>query len=599
MNNYIFKKMKEYKGIYYGDDSEKKFFEGGAHFKYIKLYRILEQLSLEQKMQQKENQKELYVHKRNKLSNISQNNHINCPKNFSKEKKSRNIQDFFINNNITGNYTTTNKNKSFSITAFIKYNNKKRNNEFVNINNKENYNQTYIMINNKEKNNSNNKNKSSLIKNQKKIIISRNKDTSVGCKARPNTILKEGIQNLFMFRKNNLISNSMEQRKKKQNILVEGLNKRSFPNINNFIKEKQHLRIRTNDSYLEVNKIGGKTERNKIVVHNEKWNKSQNNFNQIKIKLNTTSIKKTQKKIKKKNFILNGNKKVKERTKSNLSNNICRNILEKFNRKEQENETKNELVLNKSNKKKNLNKKFILPNNTNRSVKGKININNQIKNIIHKPNNITQKLDKKLLNNLDKLSFNDKSRNKNSSDINDINNSFAITGNKNIKSRNNIVLNTSRTKNPEKFKTSFKLMIDKGKIPNIKHNNKLPQHKNNINNKLTPKATKRTNKNAPLNSNNTYDDNKDIKYDLMINNIPINKEKIIENINSNNLSGLKNKTLNINIINNTCIYIKPKQSKCGLKHKSRNEQITSDLKPINYTQRLIIRKKKPLVKITK
>ena len=142
-------------------------------------------------------------------------------------------------------------------------------------------------------------------------------------------------------------------------------------------------------------------------------------------------------------------------------------------------------------------------------------------------------------------------------------------------------------------------MIEKGKIPNMKQNNKLLQHKNNINNKLTPKANKRMNKNPPLNSNNTYDDNKNIKYNLMINNIPIDKEKIIENINSNNLSELKNKTLNINIINNTCIYIKPKQSKCGLKPKSRNEQIKNDLKPINYTQRPIMRKKKALIKIAK
>ena len=591
--------MEEYKGIYYGDDSEKKYFEGGAHFKYIKLYHILEQLAIEQKMKQKEKQKELYVHKRNKLSELSQNNHINYIENFSKQKKSRNIQDF-INNNLTGNSTKNNKNKTYSNTVFIKYNNKKKQNDLINIKNKANYNQTYLLINYKNKDNSNSKNKSFSIKNQKKMIISRNKDTSFACKARPNTILKDGIQNLFMFGKNNLISNSMEPRKKKQNILVDTLNKRSFPNINNIINYKKHVKIKTTDSYLELNKIGGKTERNKIGEHNEIWNKSQNNFNQIKIKLNNTSIKKAQKKIKKKNFIISGNKKIQERTKSNLTNYIYKNILEKLNRKEQENETKKEITLNKPNKKKNINKKFILPNNTNSSIKTKINLNNQIKNIIYQPNNLPQKLDKKFLNNLNKLSFNDKSRNK-TSEINEINNSFFIKSNQNIKSRNNIILNTSRTKNPDKYKTSLKIMIEKGKIPNMKQNNKLLQHKNNINNKLTPKANKRMNKNAPLNlnSNNAYDDNKNIKYNLMINNIPINKEKIIENINNNNLTELKNKTLNINIINNTCIYIKPKQSKCGLKHKSRNERIKSDLKPINYTQRPVMRKKKPLVKIAK
>ena len=34
--------MNEYKGIYYGNSNEHHFYEGGAHFKYIELYRRLE-----------------------------------------------------------------------------------------------------------------------------------------------------------------------------------------------------------------------------------------------------------------------------------------------------------------------------------------------------------------------------------------------------------------------------------------------------------------------------------------------------------------------------------------------------------------------------
>ena len=41
-------KMQEYKGIYYGDTNEQKFYEGGAHFKYIELYRRLEMLYRQQ-----------------------------------------------------------------------------------------------------------------------------------------------------------------------------------------------------------------------------------------------------------------------------------------------------------------------------------------------------------------------------------------------------------------------------------------------------------------------------------------------------------------------------------------------------------------------
>ena len=594
--------MKEYKGIYYGDDTEKKYFESGAHFKYIKLYKILEQIEYEQKLKEKEEkQKELYVHKRNKLSNLTQNNNINNLDNISKEKKSRNVQGYF-NNNITNISTTNNlKNNSYSNNAFPKSNHKKGYNDILMIN-KTNYNHTYILLkdnNNKEKDNSYSKNKAFVIKNQKKMILTRNKAPSISLKGRPNTILKEGIQNLLFFRKNNLVSSSTELRKSKQRLLIENFSKKSFPNINNLNFDKKHKRIKTNDSYLEYIKKGGKTERNKIGEQDEKWNKSQNNFNKSKIKLNSTSTKKTQKKSKKKNFVLDETKKIKERTKSNLANYIYKNIIEQLNfKKEKENEEKNELTFKKQDKKKNSNKKFILQNNTNLSTKVKMNLNSQLKKIIYKPN-IIQKLDKKIFTNINKVTFNGKTRNKNLG-INEINNSYYMKSNQNIKSRNNpsnLVLNTSRSKNNDKFKTSYKILIDKGIIPNMKQNSKILLTKNN-NNKFTPKANKRVNKNSVINSNNKNNNN-NVNYNLMINNIPLNKEKIIQNINKNNLSELRNKTLNINIINNTCIYIKPKQSHCGLKKKSRNEKMITDIKPINFTQRPIIRKKKPIIKIAK
>ena len=50
--------MYEYKGIYYGEESERKYFEGGAHFKYLHLYKILDKLSKEQKRQQEQQRTE-------------------------------------------------------------------------------------------------------------------------------------------------------------------------------------------------------------------------------------------------------------------------------------------------------------------------------------------------------------------------------------------------------------------------------------------------------------------------------------------------------------------------------------------------------------
>ena len=37
--------MNEYKGIYYNNDSEHQYYEGGAHFKYKELFKVLEEIA--------------------------------------------------------------------------------------------------------------------------------------------------------------------------------------------------------------------------------------------------------------------------------------------------------------------------------------------------------------------------------------------------------------------------------------------------------------------------------------------------------------------------------------------------------------------------
>lgn len=37
--------MEEYKGIYYNENAEQNYYEGGAHFKYIELYQILDEIA--------------------------------------------------------------------------------------------------------------------------------------------------------------------------------------------------------------------------------------------------------------------------------------------------------------------------------------------------------------------------------------------------------------------------------------------------------------------------------------------------------------------------------------------------------------------------
>ena len=129
--------MEEYKGIYYGDEKEKQFFEGGAHFKYIKLYKILENLAKERNL---EKGKELYVIKKN----IFNNNNFNKKK--LKELKSRNIPSYLYSNKASYN-TLSIHNLKNSI------NNKDRNKEIVinkvnKINKKKNIKKNFIIHNN-------------------------------------------------------------------------------------------------------------------------------------------------------------------------------------------------------------------------------------------------------------------------------------------------------------------------------------------------------------------------------------------------------------------------------------------------------------------
>ena len=112
--------MEEYKGIYYGDETEQKFYEGGAHFKYNKLYQILEKLAKERNAKEKK-QELLYVKKNNKLNKNS-------------NKKTRNvINNIDINkfnfNTINNNYNNINYNIKNNYNIFLSIN-KENNNKY-------------------------------------------------------------------------------------------------------------------------------------------------------------------------------------------------------------------------------------------------------------------------------------------------------------------------------------------------------------------------------------------------------------------------------------------------------------------------------------
>ena len=84
--------MDEYKGVYYGDDDDQNFYEGGAHFKYYNLYKALEKLYKEQ--QAKIKNEELIAKRLLKKNNNIKKENNNDSNNIIKSKN--NVSFYFI-----------------------------------------------------------------------------------------------------------------------------------------------------------------------------------------------------------------------------------------------------------------------------------------------------------------------------------------------------------------------------------------------------------------------------------------------------------------------------------------------------------------------
>ena len=584
--------MEEYKGIYYGDESERKFFEGGAHFKYIKLYKALEKIALERNLVEKE--QEIYIHKKNNINNYLKNK-------ISNEKKSRNIQSYIDSNKITYNTQLIN-NQNLNYTFNIKQ-------EEVN-----------LSLNNNTKNKLT---KNFSIKNQKKMLISRNKESMVLFKGKPNTINKDGVKGKLFVKKNNLISTSMEQTNKDKNINILSTNlKKSVPDlynlnsldrkINNYFAKKSFNKsnynikkdvntrnigtgLIKNISYYEENKLSLKTERLNLIDDEEKEKekikqrfdekfKSQYNFNdKIGYANSIGVVRKGKKKIKK--GVEENNKNMKERAEPNIISEINKILIKKSNSKNEKKE-----IVNKTNKKKNIRQNF----DSNAFIK-KINFNNEFMRIINEKGRINKmkintnknnyinnnsntktenakniNISKNNINklNLNQLSFNNKIKGK-TRNFNQIDISFQ-TKKSTIKKDNNI-LNSTRNKNTNDFKNLFKTMVQmKNKNNNNNQNSQKKQGNQNLiykslnnfikmNNHLKNNHTPIGNKNSNFNPNKINNMNKLIK--------PYNQNKST-NINisfkndGKNINDFKNKTLNNNKNASIGVYIKPKQSCC-------------------------------------
>lgn len=224
--------MNNYKGVFYKETNEKKFYEGGAHFRYKDLYEIL--LFLGGVLPDKE----YNINSSKDIMNITNNINISTNKRKS-YSKTRNINQFniFPNTQLTFNINSSIKNNNYTIKNLG--NVKSRNNanelffdgKFKNKTNTTifNYNQrnnirenlikTFINVNKKGKeNNINNEEKTNIINNDNNEYINSNSqkyiDNSNFNRDNNNKILvgKNNINQIYFnynynFKYSNLINN--------------------------------------------------------------------------------------------------------------------------------------------------------------------------------------------------------------------------------------------------------------------------------------------------------------------------------------------------------------------------------------------------------
>ena len=528
--------MEEYKGIYYGDETEQNYYEGGAHFKYSKLYNILEKIAKERNEKERK-QELLYVNKSNNL-NKSNNKKI--------KKKTRNIIESINMNNLK--YNTINNNHN---NHFLKHFN------------------IYLSLDEGNKRNKIGNNLS--LTNHKKEIGIRNKG-STKFKGRPNTILKDRFQR-FPFKRKNKLSSSLEQ--KNINRIRGTFNlKKSIPRFNANISHKKNnhscnkdsknnnesnlstnrnnynkIRVykiltmnnnkinndsQQNISYSNVNKLSLKTERihpkwekekkkiiNELFIDSKKSNKKEDNS------IDRKNLVKISKKINKK-ILVNNNIDISHKTKS-LANS-------KFSNKSKDDKDK-DLFINKTNKKKKIKKDFNLTNLSNYKH-FKIN---QFDSLRSDSNNQKKVSTEKKLLNLKKIGRNNfinininqkisRSRNYNGKNI-----SFQIK-----KGFNNNLIDNKISDNTL-FKNYFKTMGDMNMTFLSKTNKK------NILNNSKNKSINNKHRNYIYKSNHKNNNNKTSIYNNLNGPIKLQYEiKPYRHIKA--INGLKNKTnLNNNI----------------------------------------------------
>ena len=306
--------MDDYKGLYYKETKEQKFYEGGAHFPYEELYEILIFLKEEQDKKQKE---ELKEQNKNKIDNKNlNNNEINS----NKIDSNKHIFDLIQNNKINNTNKTKAKTRNVNSclynnpnTLIKKNNGKNKNIQQINVglsfNEKRetlksrNYNNDYTLFYNRTSNQINKDDKNFL------------QETNIsGIKTGNN--LSNYMQKKYMGK-----NNSTNQIKRKKINLNNYLYSNIQKNLNrNNITEKNNR----NDSYIinnnrKIDMLNNfEHSKNKNLNNSNNYSKGKN-INSSNNKVNTININ---------NFINNNKEHVirRQRNFSGLNPQISHNI---------------------------------------------------------------------------------------------------------------------------------------------------------------------------------------------------------------------------------------------------------------------------------
>ena len=449
--------MDNYKGIYYNDSKEQKFFEGGAHFKYESLFKVL--LSLGGKLQEENySNSPGYIHnyREDQIQIDKDINYLLKKVEGKKSKfKTRNLAQFsYVNNpNTKVKFNTRNLGKKDHLSIKNENHFHSRNvntNQFFERNNDSYINKTTTSVfNNSIKNNINNNlinyllyKKEMAMKNEEKnndIIINNNNNDNNNNKHSITHCYKyihnRNRSDAFINFNNNILSNSNNINstkdigsEKKSNIknyhkkiMINKSNKlNNIIKNNNYINNNYYNKINKNKFSLEIKEQKlNENDKNKI-EEKTNINMSRNNYPLLYDKSNISNLKDKIKSdlsydkiVKRSRNIINKN--IMSYNTCGMNNNINRDYMKKYINnyipKEENKDIKNNKVINYSYNLSNINNKLnksINNNNTiyaygnyGNNIPKTINIKNKQKVVKSNGNNIMiQKYIKKKINQL-------------------------------------------------------------------------------------------------------------------------------------------------------------------------------------------------------